>query len=114
MTRFVTLVLAVVITASLTGQVQHAPTVAQCQADQRLWLSKLEVLPIDTNLPSFTTLRQWSNVMGDCKEVDSKNAWLYFNVQAESDTIQAGQMLRFLNREHMWDKFLAEDEAGKR
>jgi hypothetical protein len=38
------LVLAsLILTASLVGQVEHAPTVAQCQADQRLWLSKLLV-----------------------------------------------------------------------
>jgi hypothetical protein len=97
---------------SMLRQVEHAPTVAQCQADQRLWLSKLEVLPPDTNLPDFTTLRQWSSEMDDCKEVDPKNAWFYFNVQAESNTIQAARMLRFLNREHMWDKFLEEDAAG--
>jgi hypothetical protein len=33
---------------------------------------------------------------------------------SESTTVQAGRMLRFLNRQHLWDKFLAEDAAGKR
>jgi hypothetical protein len=113
MRRFVTLAVLILAT-SLSGQVEHAPTVAQCQADQRLWLSRLEVLPTDTNLPAFTTLQQWSSEMGDCKELDPKNAWSYFNVQAESNTIQAGRMLRFLSRQHLWDKFLEEDSAGKR
>jgi hypothetical protein len=108
------LVLVFVLTASLVGQIEHAPTVAQCQADQRLWFSKLEDLPVDTNLPSFTILRQWSDEMTNCKEVDPKNAWLYFNVQAESDTIQAARMMRFISREHLWDKFIEEDAAGKR
>lgn len=95
-------------------QVEHAPTVQQCQADQRLWLSKLEVTPPDTDLPAFPKLRQWSSEMGDCKEVDPKNGWEYFNVQSESNTIQAARMLRFLKRHQMWDKFLEEDAAGTR
>jgi hypothetical protein len=56
-------ILALMFVAVSVGQdVQHAPTVAQCQADQRLWLSKLEAAPPDTNLPSYTTplLRFWS------------------------------------------------------
>jgi len=113
MRRFVILVFAVIST-SVTGQVEHAPTVEQCQADQRLWLSKLEVLPPDTNLPAFTTLQQWSSEMGDCREVDPRNGWTYFNVEAESNNIQAARMLRFLSRQHLWDKFLEEDAAGKR
>jgi hypothetical protein len=31
------------LTTSLTGQVKHPPSVEQCQAHQRLWLSKVEV-----------------------------------------------------------------------
>ena len=109
------LALAVLLMGSVTvAQVEHAPTVAQCQADQRLWLSKLEVLPPDTNLPAFATLRQWSSEMGDYKEIDPKNGWEYFNVQSESNTIQAARMLRFLKRQHLWDKFVEEDAAGER
>lgn len=100
--------------ASLTAQVEHAPTVAQCQADQRVWLSKLEAQPPDMNLPDFTTLRRWSAEMADCEEVDSKNRWLYFNTQSESNNFQAARMFRFLNREHLWDKFIEEDAAGQR
>jgi len=37
------LAVAILIAVPAIGQeVEHAPTVAQCQADQRLWLSKLE------------------------------------------------------------------------
>jgi|HubBroStandDraft_6_1064221.scaffolds.fasta_scaffold517911_2 hypothetical protein len=36
-----------VLAASLAGQVQYAPTVAQCQADQRFWMSKLEAEPFN-------------------------------------------------------------------
>lgn len=102
------------LTVSVTAQVEHAPTVAQCQADQRLWLSKLEVLPPDTNLPAFPTLRQWADEMTDCAEVDPKNAWLYYNVSAESNTLQGARMIRFLKRQHLYAKFLEEDAAGTR
>lgn len=107
-------ILAFVLAASLRGQVEHAPTVEQCQADQRLWLSKLEAVPPDTNLPGFKTLQQWSSEMSDCREVDPKNGWTYFNVQSESNVLQAARMLRFLRRHNLWDKFLEEDAAGNR
>jgi hypothetical protein len=114
MTRFVTLAVLILATSLVGQEIKHAPTVAQCQADQRLWLSKLEVLPPDTNLPAFTTLQQWSSEMGDCVEVDPKNAWLYYNVGGESNNLQAARTIRFLKRHQMWDKFIEEDEAGKR
>jgi hypothetical protein len=37
------LLMLAVLTASVAGQVEHAPTVEQCQADQRLWLAEIEV-----------------------------------------------------------------------
>ena len=30
------------LSASVTAQIEHAPTVAQCQADQRLWFSQVQ------------------------------------------------------------------------
>ena len=47
-------------------EVKHAPTVEQCRADQRLWLSKL-----GTNVPAPNTeLDNWLIEMGYCKKVD--------------------------------------------
>ena len=49
------------LTMSLTGQVQHPPTAAQCRAHQRLWLSKVEA-GYDANadyLPGWETISQW-------------------------------------------------------
>jgi hypothetical protein len=114
--KFILILAVVVLVASLSvGQdVQHAPTVAQCQADQRLWFSKLEALPADTNLPSYTTLSLWAIEMTDCQKVDPKNQWLYYNVYGEVSDEQASRMVRFLGRQNLWSKFLAEDAAGKR
>jgi hypothetical protein len=52
--------------------------------------------------------------MTDCREVDPKNTWLYYNVTGEISDVQAARMVRFLGREHLWAKFLAEDRNGKR
>jgi hypothetical protein len=110
-----------ILTASLVGhafrlesQVEHSPTVAQCQADQRLWLSKLETLPADTGLPSYTSLSLWAIEMDNCQQVDPKNQWLYYNVHGEISDVQASRMVRFVGRHGLWNKFLAEDAAGKR
>jgi hypothetical protein len=108
------LVLALILTASLVGQVEHAPTVAQCQADQRLWLAKLEAPNPDTNLPSYTKLSLWISEMDDCREVDPPNQWKYYNVHGEVTDFQAARMIKFLSRHGLWKEFIAEDAAGKR
>jgi len=102
------------LTVSVTAQVEHAPTVAQCQADQRLWLAKLEALPTDTGLPDFTTLSLWSSEMDNCQRVDPINRWLYYNVHGEISDVQAARMIRFLGRQGLYSKFIAEDADGKR
>ena len=99
---------------SLAGQVEHAPTVAQCQADQRLWFAKLETTPTDINLPSFYTLQAWQHEMGDCEEVDDSNRLKYYNTREEASEVQSNHMLNFLSRHGLWNKFIEEDAAGKR
>ena len=101
-----------VLTASLTGQVEHAPTVAQCQADQRLWFSKLENL--SQPLPKFDVLSEWDKEMADCSEVDPTNHWKYYNIRGEIGATNVVRMRNFLERHQLWNKFLYEDEAGER
>jgi hypothetical protein len=114
MKRLLVLV-SLILTVSLVGQeIKHAPTVAQCQADQRWWLSKLETLPVDTDLPSYATLSLWSSEMVQCQKVDPPNEWKYYNVEGEVSDVQASRMIKFLGRQGLWSKFLAEDAAGKR
>jgi hypothetical protein len=50
------------------GQIEHAPTTEQCQADQRLWLSKLEQSQ-SNDLPDYQTLSQWAHEMNDCDKL---------------------------------------------
>jgi hypothetical protein len=108
------LVLAVVAAASLVGQdVQHAPTVEQCRADQRLWLSSVEQAD-SPRLPSYAVLSKWDHEMTDCEKVDPENKWKYYNTGSEIDVIEASRLMDFLHRHGLWEKFKEEDAAGKR
>ena len=46
----------------------HAPTVAQCQADQRLWLSQME--PEHQTLPIWSAMAERIAEMDSCGKVD--------------------------------------------
>jgi arylsulfatase A-like enzyme len=113
-------VLAVILMASLTlGQdanqnVQHAPTVAQCQADQRLWLSKIESDPNQSTLPPYSVLNKWRGEMLDCADVDPDNKMRYYSTGGEFVDAGMKRLMDFLTRHQLWDKFLEEDAAGKR
>jgi hypothetical protein len=101
-----------VLTASLVGQVEHAPTVAQCQADQKLWLSKVE--GPSTGLPGYYTIALWGGEMQDCETVDPSNQFKYYNTMAEITAEEHGRLEHFIERHGSWDTFIAEDTAGKR
>src|SRR5437899_2944535 len=110
---------SLVVTASLTAsftaspaQVEHAPTVAQCQADQRLWLSQLE--GNDKSTLAFYVFTDMAVEMEACSEVDLPNARKYFNTESEATATQAMRLSKFIRRHHLWEKFLAEDKEGKR
>jgi hypothetical protein len=66
-------------------EVHHAPTVEQCRADQKLWLSMLEQVPSRAGVAhvSYEELKGWFQVMYDCKTVDPQNASLYYNTQSD-------------------------------
>ena len=66
---------------SLSEQVKHAPTVVQCQSDQKLWLTKIEKNSAD--LPAFEVLTDWQSEMKDCQTVDEPNNFKYYNTRAE-------------------------------
>jgi hypothetical protein len=101
-----------ILTASLAGQVEHAPTVAQCQADQRLWLAKVE--GSSSQLPEYNVLVKWVSEMGDCAKVDHDNNVEYYNVEAEVTAEEQIRLSHFLDRRSLWQQFIAEDAAGKR
>ena len=94
-------------------EVEHAPTVAQCQADQRFWISKLEA---DHGLDDVTvpTLIAWEHEMIKCEAVDPPNRIQYYNTWGEATAIEAWREHDFIKRHGLDEQFLAEDAAGKR
>jgi hypothetical protein len=105
----------ILISVSLvTAQVEHAPTVAQCQADQRLWLSQIEVDHGQRTLPAYAVIDKWKWEMDDCMSVDPENKVRYYNTESEVWVVQMGRMRDFLERHQVWDKFLDEDAEGQR
>ena len=83
-----------ILTASVVGQVEHAPTVAQCQADQRLWLADVEERRDD--LPAFEVLGEWNREMLACEKVDRTHAWNYSNTSGEIVAESATRTLNFI------------------
>ena len=115
--RFVLVVF--VLTASFvmgTGQVEHAPTVAQCQADQRLWFAEIEADAKGSNkgLPTLAVIRAWHSEMMDCQDVDPDNRYKYSNTHSEITAEELLRLRHFMDRHDLWEKFIAEDAAGKR
>jgi hypothetical protein len=107
--------LAFVVMVSLSaGQVEHAPTAAQCQADQRLWLSKVEAGEGQAALPEYGVIGKWAYEMSDCMNVDPENKLRYYNTESEIYVEQKGRLRDFIQRHQMWNQFLDEDEGGKR
>lgn len=98
---------------SAGGQdIEHAPTVAQCQADQRLWDSKIESK--SEKLPDIGVLQRWSSELRDCLTVDSQHQLQYVFTVGEIDTETMLRMTHFLERRNMLTDFKAEDATGKR
>jgi hypothetical protein len=108
------LVLSVFVLTAVGQDVQHAPTVAQCQADQRLWLSEIEEHGDSPRLPKFLEVDERRLEMLACKAVDPENRWRYYNTAAEIESLQEHRLNDFIARHDMWQKFLDEDAAGKR
>jgi hypothetical protein len=95
--------------------VEHAPTVAQCQADRAYWDSKLEQDDRKGTLDvPYTTLFEWDVEMVKCRVVDSQNRWQYFNLGEEALAEMAIRERAFIVRRNLWQQFLDEDAAGKR
>jgi hypothetical protein len=111
------LLVLVLVSFNLLGsqEVQHAPTVELCRADQKLWLSKLEE-PGNTSLANVTfyELNGWSKEMSDCEKVDPEFHFRYYNTLGEANSEQVLRLTDFLRRHNLWDQFIAEDLQGKR
>jgi hypothetical protein len=114
--KTILLATAILIAVPALGQeVEHAPTVAQCQADQRLWLSRLEG-DDSPKLADVTviTLMKWENETHQCEVVDPQNQHKYYNTWGEATAVESLRELNFIKRHGLGAQFIAEDAAGKR
>jgi hypothetical protein len=94
-------------------QVHDAPTVAQCRADQRLWMSKLESETCCDTV-SLAVLTGWGREMYECKAVDPEFKIQYANTGREVIVEEASRYVNFLGRHHLYGQFVVEDAQGKR
>lgn len=89
---------------------EHAPTVEQCQADQKIWLTEMT----QSNDQSFSTLGQRFTEMRQCIELDPAHNTRYYNTGSQALYLQALRETDFLTRHNLYDQFIEEDAEGKR
>jgi hypothetical protein len=114
MRTIMTAILILATAPAFAQQIEHAPSVDQCQADQRLWLHRVEDKDDKLLDITFGMLSEWYAEMDRCQAVDPPNSHRYYNTQAE---IQAEKLVRFqsfVERHGLLAQFFAEDTAGKR
>lgn len=106
------IILIVFVFVAVGQEIQHAPTVAQCQADQRLW--DYEFIHQSEKLPDVGVLQKWNSEMRDCMKVDPQTQLQYVFTVGEIDAETELRMMHFLQRHNMLADFKTEDAAGKR
>ncbi len=102
--------------ASLTSQVRNPPNIEQCQAHQRLWLSKVGASR-DANadyLPGWETISQWAGEMEGCETADPNNHAAYHDLRADIQAFKSMRQLNSIVRHNLYDQFIEEDKAGER
>ena len=109
----------VLILAGVAGaqQVEHAPTVEQCRADNAVWWDKVTADAPDyatTVKESTAIIRLWSKELGLCAVVDPTKANNYFETNEKIALIIGSRRRHFIERHGLEDKFRSEDAAGLR
>jgi hypothetical protein len=99
-------------------EVEHAPTVAQCRADEALWGKQTADALQSGATPfakySFVVLQKMANEMGDCEAVDPSKRPDHSESQAIIQDYMALRQANFLSRHKLIQQFLDEDTAGNR
>jgi hypothetical protein len=94
-------------------QVEHAPSIEQCRADMRLWLSEVEDENQRLRL-SYLELSNRADEMSQCRSVDPEFYFKYYNTSAENAHTRLVRFIHFLDRHGLIKQFLAADEQGQR
>jgi hypothetical protein len=95
-------------------QVHHAPTVAQCRANQQLWLSKLQTKGYVSLSVHYLELDYWLLEMENCLKVDHNFEARYRYTENEIFVEEGSRLRNFLKRHNLVDQFMAEDAQGMR
>jgi hypothetical protein len=74
MKAIVTTILILATAPAFAQQVEHAPTVAQCQADQRLWLSRMEDTNDKLKDVTFKMLSAWTQEISSSPHIKRQGA----------------------------------------
>lgn len=115
MSRTVASICAALLLLAATSFAQdHAPTVEQCRADQRLWWNQLDTQPEEISSLPFKKLNQRTGEMIACAAVDEERRDSYIRTQGMFQIQQSMRLLNFVERHNLMGQFLAEDKAGKR
>jgi hypothetical protein len=109
------LLLAMAIPLQFIHAQEHLPTVAECRADQKLWLNKLEQNPPRSGVAnvSFGELNGWQGEMIECEFVDRKNKHRYYATSSEVVQEQSLRLLYLAKGHNLYDQFLADVVQGK-
>jgi hypothetical protein len=92
-------------------EVKHAPSIAQCRADQRLWSAEAQGRQF--NLISYMELVARADQMGQCSTVDPEFAFKYFDNLTAYSTESERRLQDFVMRHGLFAQFKAEDAHGK-
>jgi len=116
MTRLVLAFIILAPSSAANQGVEHAPTVAQCQAEQRLWHAEIEesVQDHSAHLPGIHGIREWEQEMSDCESVDPENRLRYHTTESELRVEEKMRMEDFLHHHQLWDTFITADADGER
>lgn len=93
--------------------VEHAPTTAQCRADQALWRDRLSG-DASASTPTYTTIRKLPGEMNDCASVDPSHSDAYLVVAGLAAAGMARREFDFLTRHNLFTQFVTEDNQGMR
>jgi hypothetical protein len=116
MTRLVLAFVILVPSIAVGQDAEHAPTVTQCQTEQRSWRAEIEesVQNHSAHLPGIHGIREWEQEMNDCENVDPENRLRYHNTKIELTVEEKMRMEDFLHHHQLWDKFITADADGER
>lgn len=124
----VSVLLATLIALPQVNPSDHAPPVAQCQADMRLWLEQVsdysgalidhvqKGTPNNSDISRLQIPQLAKRIveMGECGAVDPPNLSAYQDVESELESARKDRYEQFVVRHKLESQLLREDAAGIR